>query len=973
MLQRTLRLPSTLPETGLRAPRTTVLTRSCRALLCTLLVLTAPFTQAQAPTLESLPQEAFSIPLEATLGVAPPVITGEFANGLRYYILENREPENRAELRLVVNVGSTLESDDQLGLAHFLEHMAFNGTEHFAKQELIAFMESIGMRMGPGVNASTSFDETIYQLQLPTDNPDYLNTAFRIMEDWATGMTLDSEEIDLERGVVIEEWRQSQGAQSRVRDQQLPVLLKDSRYAERLPIGTLDSLQNFDHEALRRFYHQWYRPELMAVVAVGDFDAATVEALVRQHFESIPASEIPQERPQYEVPAHEDTAYSIVADPEVPTTQIALYHKQPLVHDWTVGGYRQRIVEQLYNVMLNSRFQEIARQPDPPFLAASSSNSALVRPLEAYVLAAAVAEGELEKGLRGLLAESERVARFGFTATELERQKTAMLRSMELAYNNRASRRSASHAGELIRAYLSGESVPGAEWEYALGRRFVPEISLEEVNAVGRQWNHSSNRVVTVTAPDKPGLPLPDAAQLASILDDAAHTVVTAYQDNVSDEDLLSSIPEGSPVISTRLLPGDITEWQLGNGIRVLLKPTDFRAEEILFSAQRKGGTSLASDEDFIPASTAVSLVANGGVGNFDAIALQRKLTGKVVNVSPNISDYQEGLRGSTSPSDLETLLQMIHLRLTAPRADADYYQVFINQMTAVLQNRDSTPGNVFEDRFMQLMFQNHPRRQPPTLQMLEQVDLEKSLAFYQERFADASGFTFIFVGNFDPASLQPLVETYIGGLPTSDREAAWLDRGIRNPGGTIRETVRAGREPQARTRMVFSGSLDASDSDERIRLAAASQLLQTRLRTIMREELGGTYGVQVAPQMHWEPVQGFNLLIEFGSDPERAEELAGIVINEVEALKTRAPNATEFEEIRQFFLRRYETNLRQNSYWLGQLSQAVGMGMDDSPAQFVLDQPEIIATLSPENIRAAAVRLLDSDNLVHLTLLPET
>ncbi|HHX83442.1 MAG TPA: insulinase family protein, partial [Pseudomonadaceae bacterium] len=327
LLPRSLRLPPALPETALgapatalrasetalRAPGTTVLTRSCRALLTcrgllsrALLIsstLLAPFTQAQAPALDSLPQEAFSIPLDATLGVAPPVITGEFANGLRYYILENREPENRAELRLVVNVGSTLESDDQLGLAHFLEHMAFNGTEHFAKQELIAFMESIGMRMGPGVNASTSFDETIYQLQLPTDNPDYLNTAFRIMEDWATGMTLDSEEIDLERGVVIEEWRQGQGAQARVRDQQLPVLLKDSRYAERLPIGTLDSLRNFDHEALRRFYQEWYRPELMAVVAVGDFDAATVEALVRRHFEDIPAtSESPQERPQYQVP-----------------------------------------------------------------------------------------------------------------------------------------------------------------------------------------------------------------------------------------------------------------------------------------------------------------------------------------------------------------------------------------------------------------------------------------------------------------------------------------------------------------------------------------------------------------------------------------------------------------------------------------------------------------------------------------------
>lgn len=941
-------------------------------LFCVALAVLPLSLQAQAPAIETLPQEAFDVSLDTTLGVAPPVVTGEFANGLRYYILENREPENRAELRLVVNVGSILESEDQLGLAHFLEHMAFNGTEHFAKQELIEFMESIGMRMGPGVNASTSFDETIYQLQLPTDNPAHLDTAFQIMEDWATGMSLESDEIDLERGVVIEEWRQGQGAQSRIRDQQLPVLLKDSRYAERLPIGTLESLQNFDHEALRRFYREWYRPELMAVVAVGDFEAEQIEALVRQYFEPIPTATASMDRPQFEVPAHEDTAYTIVTDPEVPLTQIALYHKQPLVHDWTVGGYRQRLVERLYNVMLNTRFQEITRQPDPPFLAASSSNSSLVRPIEAWVLGAAVQEGGLEQGLAGLLAESERIARFGFTDTELERQKTAMLRAMELAYNNRESRSSGSHAGELIRAYLSGESVPGAAWEYALGRRFVPGIGLEEVNAVGRQWNRTDNRVVAVTAPEKAGVVVPTATQLASILDGAASSVVTAYEDKVSDEDLVSAIPQGSPVVSMRTLEGEITEWQLGNGIRVLLKPTDFRAEEVLFAATRKGGTSLASDADFIPASTAVAVIANGGVGNFNAIDLQRKLTGKVANVAPIISDYEEGLRGNASPADLETLMQMIYLRLTAPRADPDFYQVFLNQMTAVLQNRSTTPANQFEDTFQRLMFQDHPRRQPPTVALLDATDLDKSMAFYEERLGDASGFTFVFVGNFDPATLQPLVETYIGGLPASGRETAWVDQGIRNPTGVLRETVRAGQEPQARTRIVFNGRFDVLDSHQRLRLVAVSRLLQTRLRNIIREQLGGSYGVQVAPQMHWEPVQGFNLLVEFGSDPARAEELAGIVFDEVEKLKTDAPTAAEFEEIRQNFLRSYETSLEQNNFWLSQLSQALSMGMTDSPASAILDQPNVVAALDPDSIRDAARRLLDTGNHIHLTLLPE-
>lgn len=939
--------------------------------LATLLLILAAHGAAAQPEPE-LPPEAATIPLEAELGVFPPVLAGQFDNGLRYYILENREPENRAELRLVVRVGSLMEDEDQLGLAHFLEHMAFNGTERFEKQELVRFMESIGMRMGPGLNASTSFDETIYQLQVPTDNPEYLDTAFRIMEDWATALSLESEEIDLERGVVIEEWRQGQGAGSRVRDQQLPVLLQGSRYASRLPIGTLENLQTFDHESLRRFYREWYRPELMAVIAVGDFDAASIEQLVRQHFAGIPASPEGVTRPEYGVPPHEDTSYSIVTDPELSLTQVMLYHKRPSVRDWTVGGYRQSIVERLYNIMLNTRFQEITRQPNPPFLAAQSSNSTLVRPVEAYVLAAVVQEDGLERGLSGLLAESERVQRFGFNASELERQKTNMLRSAELAYNNRESRRSGALASELVRAFLTGESVPGPAWEYALVQRFLPEITLEEVNAVGRKWLHEDNRVVAVTAPQKDDLQLPDAATLAGIIADAGNSVVTAWDDSVSDEELVSVVPQGSPVISSRELAGGVTEWQLGNGVRVLLKPTNFRAEEVLFTALRKGGTSLADDARYHSANTAVTLVANGGVGNFNTIELQRKLTGRVASVSPGISEYTEMLNGNAAPADLETLFQLIWLRLTAPRADPDFFEVFREQTSAVLRNRTANPATVFEDAFLRLLYQDHPRRQPPSMAMLEAIKLDEAYDFYRERFGDASGFTFIFVGSFDPENLRPLAETWLGGLPVSGREANWRDVGVRKARGPLRETVRAGREPQARTRILFNGDIDVRDLSERSRLAALGQLLQIRLRDIMREQLGGTYGVQVAPQLVHEPVPGFSLLIEFGSDPARADELGAIVHDEVAALASRPATAAELEEIRQYLLRNYETRLQQNSYWISQLSQAISMGQTSSPADDLLALPAILAALNAEDIRAAAERLIDLQNYIHLGLLPQ-
>lgn len=955
---------------ALSRPGSTPFRRLVAPFAALLLVFTAAGAAAQTPA--GLPPEAATIPLESGLGVFPPVITGQFDNGLRYYILENSEPERRAELRLVVRVGSLMEDDDQLGLAHFLEHMAFNGTERFEKQELVRFMESIGMRMGPGLNASTSFDETIYQLQVPTDNPEYLDTAFRIMEDWATALSLESEEIDLERGVVIEEWRQGQGAGSRVRDQQLPVLLQGSRYASRLPIGTLENLQTFDHESLRRFYREWYRPELMAVIAVGDFDAGQVEQLVRQHFADIPSSPEGVTRPEYGVPAHEDTSYSIVTDPELSLTQVMLYHKRPSVRDWTVGGYRQSIVERLYNILLNTRFQEITRQPNPPFLAAQSSNSTLVRPVEAYVLAAVVQEDGLERGLAGLLAESERVQRFGFNATELERQKTNMLRSAELAYNNRESRRSGAHASELVRAFLSGESVTGPAWEYALVQRFLPEITLEEVNAVGRNWLHEDNRVVAVTAPQKEELVLPDAAALAAIIGDASTGVVTAWDDSVSDEELVSVTPQGSPVTSSRELAGGVTEWQLGNGLRVLLKPTDFRAEEVLFTALRKGGTSLADEAHYHSANSAVTLVANGGVGSFNAIELRRKLTGHVASVSPGISEYAEMLNGSASPTDLETLFQLIYLRMTAPRADTDYFTVFREQTAAVLRNRLANPAMVFEDAFLRLLYQDHPRRQPPSMATLDAIDLDEAYDFYRERLGDASGFTFIFVGSFDPEQLRPLVETWIGGLPVSGREANWRDVGVRKAKGPLRETVRAGREPQARTRILFSGDIDVTDLGERSRLAALGQLLQIRLRDIMREQLGGTYGVQVAPQLTQEPLPGFSLLIEFGSDPARADELGAIVHDEVAALATRTATPAELEEIRQYLLRNYETRLQQNSYWMSQLSQSISMGKTASPADDILALPEVLAALDAGDIREAAGRLIDLQNYIHLGLLPQ-
>ncbi len=934
-------------------------------------LLAVPATlPAQGPAVAD-PAQAATAPLAQPLPQSPAVTVGRFDNGLRYYIRENHEPENRAELRLVVNVGSVLEDPDQLGLAHMLEHMAFNGTEHFEKQALVAFMESIGMRLGPGVNASTSFDETIFMLRLPTDDAANLETAFQIMEDWTHALTLDSSEIDLERGVVIEEWRGGRGAQARLRDEWLPVVLQGSRYAERLPIGTLESLQTFDHEALRRFYRDWYRPELMAVVAVGDFEVPAIEALMRQHFAGLAPSQNVRERTPFDVPDPGTTLYAIATDPEVPLTNLAVYHRISGEEDWTVAGYRQRLVERLYSSMFNDRLNELTRQADAPLLAAASGATELVRDTRAYALQGIVPDGGVERGLEALLVEAERVARFGFTEPELARQKAAVLRGMEQSYANRENRSSSAFASEFIRAYLDGEAIPGIEYEYALYQRFVPEITLDEVNRVGQDWTSGAGRVVVVMAPEKEGTPVPQQAALERAMDAVARAEITPYEDKSLDEPLLAGTPSPSGITARRTREGGLTEWTLANGITVVLKPTDFREDQIAFRAFSPGGTSLVDDDDYVTASAASSIIANGGAGAFDAVQLRQKLAGVVANVSPYIGEFEEGLQGSGSPQDLETMFQLIYLRATAPRADETFFEVFKNQNRTALANRAADPRAKFGDAFERLFYQDHARHQPPTVEMLDELDLAEAMRFYEDRFADMSDFTFVFVGDLDLDAMEPLVETYLGGLPSTGRTETWRDVGIRHPSGVVREVVQAGIEPQSQTRIAFSGDFDFASQAEGVRLRAMAQVLETRLRDLLREALGGTYGVNVSPSTTWQPSGSYTLTIQFGSDPERAEELTARLFETIQTFKASGPTEREVADAKATMLRSFETNLEQNGFWLGQIAASYEYDPEIGASR-VLSYQDTVNALSTDAVRAAAARYLDLEKYVQVVLMPE-
>jgi zinc protease len=914
------------------------------------------------------PQNARTAPLDEKLPLDPNLRVGQFENGLRYYIRENKKPENRGALRLVVNAGSILEDDDQLGLAHFVEHMAFNGTKNFAKHELIEFMESIGMRFGPGLNAYTGFDETVYVLEIPTESPEVMEKAVQILEDWSHGLSFEPEEIDKERGVIVEEWRSGLGAYARMRDKQFPILFKGSRYADRLTIGKKEIIENFDYDALRRFYRDWYRPDLMAVIAVGDFDASKVEVLIQNHFASLPETTQPRQRTLYSVPDNEDTLFAIATDKEATGTSVAVYHKLPPEDIKTVGDYRRLIAEQLYNRMLNQRFSELAQQKDPPFLFASSAKGSLVRSKEVYALSARVRDEGIERGLKALLIESARASRYGFTSSELEREKTEALRSIERSYAEREKNDSSLYVSEYIRNFLQDEPIPGIEYEFELYKRFIPVITLEEVNRIGKEWITEKNRVIMVNAPEKEGLSIPTEEDLQKVIESIGDLEISPYEDKVSQIPLMPEVPKAGEITEVNFLDEwGITEWKLSNGVRVVLKPTDFKEDEILFQATSPGGISMAGDEDFVPARTAVQVIGAGGLGEFNAIDLGKKLAGKVASARPLIGDYEEGLIGGASPKDLETLFQLIYLRFTAPRADVTMFDVVKNRLKAMLENRKANPMLFFIDKLRGIVTQNNPRAQSLTVEQLDQMDLERSYAFYRDRFADASGFTFIFVGNIDLEAVKPLAKRYLASLPSLYKDETWRDVGVRPPKGVVKEKVEKGVEPQSQVAIVFTGPfVDTQENRNAIR--ALGLVLQTRLRNKIREDLGGTYGIMASPSYDIIPEPEYSFTFNFGTDPERVDELTGEIFQELDHLKNEGITAEELRDTREAMYRDFETGIKQNGWLLTQLNYRYQEG-EDVGGLFNYDKT--LQTLSAEKIQEAAKTYLDMENYVQVTLFP--
>lgn len=915
------------------------------------------------------PDPSKSLNLDDPLPFDPAITADSLDNGLTYYIRPNNRPENRMELHLAVNAGSVLEDDDQQGLAHFTEHMAFNGTDHFEKQALVDFLESIGMRFGPEINASTGFDQTVYTLELPTDSLEIMENGFLILADWAHRIQFDSTEIEKERGVIIEEWRQGRGADARMLDKQLPVLFKGSKYAQRLPIGERAVLDTFHHESLIRFYETWYRPDLMAVIAVGDFDPQHIEDLVRIYFSDISMPADPEPRKDFPIPDHQETRFAVATDPEATHNSIAVYFKKPLLPEETLSDYRRILKENLYDALMNDRLIERTKEPEPPYLYALAGTGRFVRTKGVYTLSASVQENGISRGLEALLVESERVRRHGFTKTELQRKKKEVLRNMQRAYEERDKVQSRRLASEYARNFLVREPVPGIEFEYAMTQRFLPGVTLDEINAMASETITDSNRVILVDAPEKEGVHVPTEAELLTVFDRVQSMDIAPYVDAVPDDPLVSAPPEPGRIAHTEILDTlGITEWTLSNGVQVIMKPTDFKNDEVRFTAFSPGGHSLTPDSLYIPAITAASLVNESGLGPFTQIELEKKLADKVVRVRPSISALTERVSGSASPQDLETLFQLIYLAFTDPDIDSTAFRSYQNRIKGYIENRSADPNAAFADTIQVTAAQHHFRSRPWSEALLKEMDPYESLIYYKDRFADASDFTFIFVGNFQPDSIASLVKTYLGGLPSTRREETWRDLGITPPDSLIEKTVIRGIEPKSRVQIMFAGPAEWSRLNN-FEMESMLDVLRIRLREVVREDLGGTYGVRVSGGLSRVPHEEYALTIAFGCDPDRVDELTETVFAQLDSLVRSGPDSSIVAKVKETQRRQFEVRLKENGFWLDYLYQTAFFKDDPFRLYGYLDR---VNALTSETIRETLARYYRKDRYMRFVLMPE-
>ncbi len=901
----------------------------------------------------------------------PGIVTGKLDNGITYYIKLNKKPEKRIELRLAINAGSICETDGQQGLAHFCEHMCFNGTKNFPSNKIISMMEEMGVKFGAELNASTSFDQTIYMLKVPTDSIEWINRGFQVLEDWAHQVSMDDVEIDKERGVITEEWRLGLGAEDRMLAKYVPVILKGSKYAERIPIGKIDIIKSFPYDTLRSFYKTWYRPDLMAVVVVGDIDLKLAEDKVKEYFGKIPKAINPKARIEFPVPDNVEPLISVVTDKEASGFDATIFFKHPKSDNITYTDYRNQLMRTLYTGMLNNRLQEIAQKPESPYLYAGAGYSPFVvsRSIDVYSLSVGAKENQIEKSLDVVLTENERVRQFGFTATELEREKKDILSMYEKMAKESDKTESRSYADEFIRNYLTQECIPGIQKEFEITKEFMPGITLDEVNKLGKSWTTDNNIVALVTAQQKDGINVPSEQKIAEIIKSVKLKKIEAYVDKVSDVPLLSAVPKASKVVKrTDDKAFGFTQLKFANGVQMILKSTDFKNDEIVLSAFSPGGISLYPVADVMSATLAPTIITQSGLGDYDLIGLQKKLSGNTAKLTPYINELREGVNGNCSPKDLETMLQLNYLYFTKIRRDESAYNAYISRIKNMIKPVRSTPQMIFSDTLSKIISLNSPRVITlPSDAQLDQINLDRAIAIFKDRFADASDFTYLMVGNFKVEEVIPLLEKYIGGLPAIKRKETWRDETPGFPKGLVVVDVPKNSEPQSTVAMVWKGDFKWNDQD-RQGFNMLMNILAIKCRESMREDQGGVYGVSINGSASKLPKPQFTVSASWGCNPENIKKLSQTVLDEMEKIKKDGPTETDLNKVKETLIRERETKVKENGFWLTALQNHFFNG----DALLSLDDYKtFVNSFTQDKIKVLANKYLNTSSYVQVALTP--
>jgi zinc protease len=907
---------------------------------------------------------------DAAIPFDPAVTTGTLPNGLKYYIRRNSRPEKRILMQLAVKAGSVDETDQQQGLAHFLEHMGFNGTTHFKAGELIAALESSGSRLGPHVNAQTGFDDTIYMFQLPTDRPEIVEKGMQALADFAGGMTLDPKEIDKERGVVLEEWRGGLGAGSRLRDQQIPVLFHQSKYAERLPIGKPEILKSFPPAELRAFYTKWYRPDRMAVVAVGDMEPAALESLNKRAFTPLAKpTTAPPER-SYPVPLPPDVLVKMATDPEATQSSVSIVRKRPSRSHDRVADYRRSLVSSLASQMINERFDEMARKPDAPFLGAGAYGGSLSPTVDTYTLSASVQDGKIAPGLVALEVEANRVERHGFGAGELERARKWMLASYDRAYAERDKTESGSYVQEYINHFLQGEPSPGIEYEQKLVQALVPAITAAEVAAAAKAAFSDESRVILGVSPQKADIKVPTDAELKGAVTSADAVAVMPWADTASTAALLERTPDPGTVTGRREIPElGVTVVRFSNGVEAWLKPTDFKNDQVMFSLVASGGTSLQTPAKYVEAQLATGQVELSGAGGHRAIDLPKLTAGKLAAASPFIATSSHGIQGSSTPANIETALQLLYIKFTAPGDDPEAFALIKRQLQAAVVNRLSSPSAVFNDKVAEINTMKHFTSQPLTVERIAALDRAAMVDFYKARFTNAADFTLFVVGTFKTDEVLPLLGRYVGSLPSTGKPTSrYKDLGITFPAASERVRVEKGKEPKSDTVISFFAD-PPLEENEQTRVEAATEVLEIALRDILREELGETYGVSVGLAQPLPQRGSGHIQIRFSGAPDNAEKMAARTLQEVARLQKEGPSEDLTTRAKETARRAHETAVKQNGFWLQRLQSAKLLERDPL---VILTRLQRIDSVTPAVLHETFKKYFPVERSTIVTLMPE-